>query len=66
MFAKEVLYSLSSCLKKLVGRNYKLLDFIRTEVVVDNISQLLLNNTIHVRKIAKFAILGLNLETFCE
>ena len=44
MFAKEVLYSLSSCLRKLVVRNYKLLDFIiteRTVVVVNNISQLL-------------------------
>ena len=43
MFAKEVLYSLSSCLRKLVVRNYKLLDFIitpRTVVVFDNISQL--------------------------
>ena len=41
MFAKEVLYS---CLRKLVVKNYKLLDFIitaRTVVAVDNISQLL-------------------------
>ena len=44
MFGKDLLYSSSSCLRKLVVRNYKLLDLIitaRTIVTVENLSQLL-------------------------
>ena len=44
IFAKEVLYSSSSCLRKLVVNNYKLLDLIVTAdtlVIVEHLSQLL-------------------------
>ena len=47
LFAKEVLYSSSSCLRKLIVTNYKLLDNIVTAgtlvtlVTIENLSQLL-------------------------